>query len=153
MIDNNYFTKLIDFGEAKIVDNYDDAISMNSKRSLSSDGQSSFFGRLLKKDDTSIKRVQRHKGTFVGTASYCAPEMLNNNQSGLYTDLWAFGTILFELSCGRKMFYGKNNMEVFNKITDREIHWPKEMDPDLKELIQKLTQQEPTKRIGLKNVG
>jgi len=57
MIDNNYFTKLIDFGEAKIVDNYDDAISMNSKRSLSSDGQSSFFGRLLKKDDTSIKRV------------------------------------------------------------------------------------------------
>jgi len=51
------------------------------------------------------------------------------------------------------MFYGKNNMEVFNKITDREIHWPKEMDPDLKELIQKLTQQEPTKRIGLKNVG
>ena len=51
------------------------------------------------------------------------------------------------------MFYGKNNMEVFNKIADHEIHWPKEMVPHLKELIQKLTQPEPSKRTGLKNVG
>lgn len=47
-------------------------------------------------------------GTFVGTALYQAPEMVLKSQSGLYTDLWALGCIIYELSFGKKMFGGKN---------------------------------------------
>ena len=35
--------------------------------------------------------------------------MLESNQSGLYSDLWALGCIIYELSTGKKMFAGKNN--------------------------------------------
>ena len=57
MIDNNKYIKIIDFGEAKIVDNYETASNLShfqstkrnnnvSSQSVSSDGTSSFFGKL-----------------------------------------------------------------------------------------------------------
>jgi len=35
------------------------------------------------------------RGTFVGTPLYVAPEMLESNHSGPFTDLWALGCIIF----------------------------------------------------------
>jgi serine/threonine protein kinase len=40
------------------------------------------------------------RGTFVGTPLYVSPEMLNANQSGPYTDLWALGCILYQCLTG-----------------------------------------------------
>lgn len=112
MIGNNNYLKLIDFGEAKIVDNYETSSSqseINNRRNshiTSSDGQSSFFGKI---GTLGAKNKLKRKHTFVGTPMYCAPEMLDNNTCGLFTDLWALGCIMFELSSGKQMFRGKNN--------------------------------------------
>ena len=35
------------------------------------------------------------RGTFVGTPLYVAPEMLDSNLSGPFTDLWALGCIIY----------------------------------------------------------
>jgi novel protein kinase C eta type len=35
------------------------------------------------------------RGTFVGTPLYVAPEMLEQNLSGPFTDLWALGCIIY----------------------------------------------------------
>lgn len=93
MLEGNgsFYLKLIDFGEAKIVDTYNEAASQGS-----SEGHSSFFGKILGRND----KKDRKKGTFVGTPWYLAPEMLRSNQSGLYSDLWALGCIIFELCAG-----------------------------------------------------
>lgn len=160
MVDENYYIKLIDFGEAKIVDNYEEESKYSSQgnseyggrhgsKSGSSDGKSSYFGRMLRSGN---KRNGIPKaGTFVGTPLYAAPEMLESNQSGLYTDLWALGCIIYEMACGNKMFRGKNNQEVFNKILDQDYEFPSSMDKDAVDLIQKLVQIEPMMRLGLKN--
>lgn len=47
--------------------------------------------------------------------------MIRENKSGLFTDLWALGCIIYEISCGKKMFNGKNNKEIFDKILDYEF--------------------------------
>jgi serine/threonine protein kinase len=114
MLNENYYLKIIDFGEAKIVDYYESSSSQSdvnvSNRRMShitsSDGQSSFFGKI-----GGIGKAPKYKRqmTFVGTPMYCAPEMLEHNQAGLFTDLWALGCIMFELSTGHQMFKGKNN--------------------------------------------
>jgi serine/threonine protein kinase len=48
---------------------------------------------------------------------YCAPEMLEeNNQAGLFTDLWALGCIIYEMATGIQMFRGKTKASVYDKI-------------------------------------
>jgi len=43
---------------------------------------------------------RKNNGTFVGTPLYQTPEMIRENKSGLFTDLWALGCIIYEISCG-----------------------------------------------------
>ena len=47
----------------------------------------------------------------MGTPFYVAPEMLENNLSGLFSDLWALGCIIYELSSGYRMFQGARNQD------------------------------------------
>lgn len=149
MLNNMGYIKLIDFGEAKILDSQEEDKSMvittlhsNDKKPLSSDGQSSFFGKVLK---SSMARGRKKKtgGTFVGTSYYQAPEMIESDLSGFYSDLWALGCILFEMATGCKMFHGKNNSAIFQKILDYDVSFPPYMDPLIKDLIEKLTDMDP----------
>ncbi len=85
MLGANNYIKLIDFGEAKIVDTYDTNSndpsegdtqvrgSMNRRTSVRSDATSAFFRRVTKKEQNKKKSKM---GTFVGTSLYQAPEMV-----------------------------------------------------------------------------
>lgn len=53
------------------------------------------------------------KGTQVGTVNYMAPEMIQNNQAYLATDLWAFGCIIFKMLSGTVPFEGVQSYQVF----------------------------------------
>lgn len=79
--------------------------------------------------------------------------MLRSNQSGLYTDLWALGCIIYELEADLKMFHGKNNKTIFDRITDMDYQFPLEFDPFAKDLVQSLVNPNPRERIGLKNIS
>lgn len=81
MLAANHYIKLIDFGEAKVVDNFeDDAYVSNDqvsdverkdarRGSVKSDATSAFFSKVLKKDKKEPKK-KKEKGTFVGTSLY-----------------------------------------------------------------------------------
>lgn len=75
---------------------------------------------------------------------YCAPEMLEeNNQAGLFTDLWALGCIMYEMASGQQMFRGKNNALVYDKIQKYDVDFSLIKDADLRDLIIKLTDVDP----------
>lgn len=107
MIDQNDYIKIIDFGEAKIVDKYKDEeqVIQHIKKQETFSDDSSFFGRMK----SMRGKREKSEGTFVGTALYVAPEMLESNQSSFYTDLWALGCIIYEMCSGVKMWKAKNN--------------------------------------------
>lgn len=105
MLDQDLYIRLIDFGESVIVDNYETevAVSNNTGRRASirsfqySDASSAFF-----------RGAGKNRGrTLVGTPAYCPPEMVARSQFGLYTDLWALGAILYEMSTGKEMFWAR----------------------------------------------
>ena len=81
--------------------------------------------------------------------------MLDRGQYGLYTDLWALGAILYEMGTGKKMFSGKNQQEIFDKILDFEpekYDFSYLKDKNLIDLIKKLTNKNPLLRIGIKKI-
>ena len=88
MLAANNYIKLIDFGEAKVVDNFeDDAFDTNDQQtsehmarrgSVKSDATSAFFTKVMKKDKKKPKK-KKEKGTFVGTSLYMPPEMVSKS--------------------------------------------------------------------------
>lgn len=88
------------------------------------------------------------RGTFVGTPQYVAPEMLEENTSGSFTDLWALGCILYELFVGKPPFAGKKNLTVFQNVLERKFKFPAGMDPHLMNLIDNLLAFEYYNRLG-----
>ena len=89
----------------------------------------------------------------IGTSFYIAPEVLKNGYNEK-CDLWSCGIILYILLCGSPPFYGKNEKEIFKKILDgnftfRHKIWNK-VSSEAKNLVLKLLQVDPTKRLSAK---
>src|SRR5215472_4008577 len=59
-------------------------------------------------------------GSVVGTYPYMAPEQLKNEAVGPWTDTWALGAVLYEISTGRRAFGGDNLVTVIDDILNHE---------------------------------
>ena len=56
------------------------------------------------------------EGTIIGTFHYMAPEQLEGKDVDRRTDIFAFGTLLFEMSTGRKAFEGGSRASLIASI-------------------------------------
>lgn len=54
--------------------------------------------------------------SFVGTAEYFSPEVVNGGNYGKAVDFWAIGILLFEMLTGETPFKGHDTEEVLYKI-------------------------------------
>ena len=104
-------------------------------------------------EDVGYKAMAEYRGTFVGTPLYVAPEMLKESMSGHFTDLWALGCIIYQMATGEVPFKGKTDFQTFDIIMKREFQWPKDMNEDCKDLINRLLNLEPMRRLGAGRPG
>eukprot|EP00177_Eucheuma_denticulatum_P002382 GFKZ01004268.1.p1 GENE.GFKZ01004268.1~~GFKZ01004268.1.p1 ORF type:complete len:556 (+),score=112.14 GFKZ01004268.1:46-1668(+) len=87
--------------------------------------------------------------TFCGTREYVAPEMLSGSEYGQSVDLWAFGILLYEILCGRTPFYSRNREEVYIKIENGPLRFPRNLSTEVVSLIRGLLDRNPNTRLGL----
>ena len=59
-------------------------------------------------------------GIIVGTVQYMAPEQIDGKDIDARADLFAFGSVLFEMLSGRKAFEAESNASVMAAILERE---------------------------------
>lgn len=75
--------------------------------------------------------------------------MLDENISSFGMDLWALGCMIYEMRVGQTPFHGQVDFEVFNKIKERQLFIPNELEPECVDIIDKLLQLDPRNRLGM----
>jgi Tol biopolymer transport system component len=58
------------------------------------------------------------EGTIIGTLQYMAPEQLEGSGVDARTDIFAFGTVVYEMATGKKAFEGKSQASLIAKILE-----------------------------------
>ena len=59
-------------------------------------------------------------GTILGTFQYMAPEQLEGKEADARTDIFAFGSILYEMVTGRKAFAGASQASLIASILEKQ---------------------------------
>mmetsp|Transcript_21796 Transcript_21796/g.20927 ORF Transcript_21796/g.20927 Transcript_21796/m.20927 type:complete len:311 (+) Transcript_21796:2396-3328(+) len=83
-----------------------------------------------------------------GSNFYMSPEACKGSMyKGRGSDVWAAGITLFFMVMGELPFLANNYPDLFQKIQNEEPEFPNWLEPNTKDLLQKILEKDPEKRI------
>ncbi len=160
MITSSGHIKLTDFGTALIKESsplYEASLSIKDSNSSKSPREKSKTQIDSEEDDEEVISDDEDdvRCSFVGTAEYVSPEVLQNEPVDESCDLWALGCIIYCLFCGKTPFHCDTEYLTFQEIIGycegkTSLNFPSSFDdePQLKSLITSLLLKNPSDRLG-----
>ncbi|PSK37666.1 hypothetical protein C7M61_003373 [Candidozyma pseudohaemuli] len=130
LLDENYRIQITDFGTAKLLER-------------------------KKNGDTGEEEdypVDVRAKSFVGTAEYVSPELLESKYCGKPGDIWALGCILYQLIAGKPPFKATNEYLTFQKITKLQYAFSAGFPLVLRDLIKQVLVLQPSRRATINQI-
>ena len=121
--------KVLDFGLAKVMETEATSQSIANSPTLS--------------------MMATQAGLILGTAAYMSPEQAKGFPADHRSDVFSFGTVLFEMLTGRRPFGGDTAPDVLASVLVREpdlATLPPGLNPRVQELLRRCLEKSPKKR-------
>ena len=88
-----------------------------------------------------------------GSPCYAPPEMIMGKKySGSGVDIWSSGIVLYGMLCGYLPFTESEDHKLYKKIIDAKIFYPSFLSDKAKDLLRKILEKDPEKRITIKKI-
>jgi len=101
MIDEHGLVKVLDFGLAKLTGPAED-------------------DELAPTQTLRAGREETEEGTILGTVAYMSPEQAQGRKVDARSDIFSFGSVLYEMITGRRAFQGENKISTLSAILREE---------------------------------
>jgi serine/threonine protein kinase len=90
------------------------------------------------------------QGVILGTLQYMAPEQLEGREADARSDVWGFGSVLYEMITGKKAFEGKSQVSLIAAILEHEPAPIRAMQPlspaRLEHIVKRCVAKDPDRR-------
>jgi Tol biopolymer transport system component/predicted Ser/Thr protein kinase len=125
MVTDNGQVKLLDFGLAKLTD----------------------AAALHEVVATRTLKFETDEGRIIGTVAYMSPEQAQGKKVDARSDIFSFGSILYEMTTGKRAFEADSSMSTLGAIIHKEAEpLTSKVPHDLKKVITRCLRKEPERR-------
>lgn len=94
--------------------------------------------------------LQTNTSLAIGTSAYMSPEQARGEALDERTDVFSFGTVLYEMVTGQRAFQGDARMSILAAVLNQEPKPPSEiaraLPHDLEKIISRCLQKDPSRR-------
>jgi Tol biopolymer transport system component len=90
-------------------------------------------------------------GVILGTAAYMAPEQAKGRPADKRADIWALGSVLYEMLTGRRAFSGEDVAETLAHILTKEPDWtalPASTPTPIRRLLRRCLEKDRRRRLA-----
>jgi len=94
--------------------------------------------------------LQTNTGQAIGTWAYMSPEQARGEALDELTDVFSFGTVLYEMATGQRAFQGDSKMSILAAVLNQDPKPASEISralpPDLEKIISRCLRKDPSRR-------
>jgi len=100
----------------------------------------------------SVHAPTSRRTTLCGTLDYLPPEMVEGRAHDESVDVWSLGVLLYEFLVGAPPFEAPGQTDTCRRIKGVDLRFPEFVAPPARDLIERLLQHDPQRRMPLGDV-